>query len=203
MKQKFVNRAFQIINKDGHCSVADERKLRYGLEGLYLHITKIAVLIIITGCLGLWKEFFLLVIVYTTFRTFGFGIHAKTTFWCWMTTIPIYVLGSFFVKYGSVPMMYFYIIWAVCFIHFLLFAPADTPKRPLIRKHQRIRNRILICVTSIAYLIVINATQNTTLQNLVLYSMIVEMISIHPLTYLIFNTTYRNYKNYQKRLVEE
>ena len=94
MKKKFINYSINLID-------LDKKKLKYGLEGFYNLITKVVVLIILALILNLTKELFLLIIIYSLFRLYGFGIHAKKTWQCWLTTIPIYIGGCFFIKYIS------------------------------------------------------------------------------------------------------
>ena len=139
LKQKFIKNAMHLIIKKRNLTILEEKKLRYGLEAFYNLITKTIVLILLAIIFDFVFELVLLTIIYSTRRLYGFGIHAKTSLQCWFTTLPIYICGCLFIKYSVLPDVLIYIIWAIGFISFLLFAPADTPARPLIHKEKRIR----------------------------------------------------------------
>ena len=201
MKKKFINYSIKLIESKKDLSNLDKKKLKYGLEGFYNLITKVVVLIILALILNLTKELFLLIIIYSLFRLYGFGIHAKKTWQCWITTIPIYIGGCFFIKYISIPLPITYIIWFFGFISFLLFAPADTSSRPLIHKDKRIRAKILSLLIIIIFYIINYFYKSQILLNTTLYALIFESIVINPLTYKLFKAPYNNYKVYQKTTV--
>jgi len=201
MKQMFVDVSFRYINKDGHCDERSTRILKYGLEGLYSHLTKTSVLVALAIILGLWKEVLLSLLFFLLLRTFGFGIHAKTSLGCWLTTIPVYIGGAFFVKYATLPIQIVILIWIIGFLNILIYAPADTHKRPLIRKHQRIRNKVLCTIVAIVYGYCIIAFNSNILTNVILFALILQTICIHPLTYKLCKSPYDNYKTYKKKEV--
>ena len=69
--------------------------MRYGLEAFYNLITKTVVLIILAVIFNLVLELILLSLIYSTLRLYGFGLHAKTSLQCWITTLPIYLGVSY------------------------------------------------------------------------------------------------------------
>ena len=57
MKKLIINKCMELVttyNKD--LSQRDIDKIKYGLEGLYLTITKLIFIIIVSIILGIWKE---------------------------------------------------------------------------------------------------------------------------------------------------
>ena len=80
----------------------------------------------------------------------------------------------------------------------ILWSPADTPKKPLIRKAVRRKCKILSGVVVIIYAIIITTTKNNMLSNSITYALIIQSIFINPITYKITNTKFRNYKYYKK-----
>ena len=57
MKKLIINKCMELLttyNKD--LSQRDIDKIKYGLEGLYLTITKLIFIIIVSIILGIWKE---------------------------------------------------------------------------------------------------------------------------------------------------
>ncbi len=202
MKDVVVNNLLSIITNHKKCSKKDIVIYKYGLEGLYNLITKMIVVLILTLLLNTAKEFGLILLFYALLRTFGFGIHAESSLMCWATTLTIYVLGSLLVKEIILVKEFVLIIWTFAFISFLLWAPADTPKRPLIRKNQRIKQKIKVCIISLLYLLLIIFINNNTVINAISYALLIEMICVNPITYKLTKTRFNNYKYYKKGLNE-
>ncbi len=197
MKKKFISSSLEYIESKKTLTELDKKKLKYGLEGFYNLITKFIVLIIVAIVFDLMLELILLTVIYGLLRLYGFGIHAKKSWQCWVTTMPIYIGGCFLIKYVTIPIYIANIIWIFGIISFILFAPADTKSRPLIHKEKRIRAKILsILIIIILYIINIFLNNNIFL-NATLYSLILESIIINPLTYKLFKMPYNNYKTYQ------
>lgn len=78
----------------------------------------------------------------------------------------------------------------------ILFSPADTVKRPLIKKKKRIIFKILSIVVTIIYFVITLLIKNKLLINSMLFGLLVECILILPITYRIFKMPYKNYIKY-------
>lgn len=196
VKKKFIESSIQLIKRKKTISELEEKKLRYGLEGFYNLATKTVVLLILAIILDLIPELLLLTAIYSTLRMYGFGIHMKTSLQCWFTTVPIYIGGCLLIKYFVFTDSFNYLIWIFGFLSFLFFAPADTPARPLIRRNKRIRAKVLAMVIFVCYFVLFSFTNDTILSNTIVYAVIIESISINPLTYKLFHTSFNNYKKY-------
>ena len=83
---------------------------------------------------------------------------------------------------------------------FLIHAPSDTPKRPLIKKKKRIIYKVLTFIISIVYTICALKIDINYVHNAFLASMIIQSVLIHPLTYKIFKLPYNNYTPLQKTI---
>lgn len=201
VKKKFIESALTKIKQQKKLTSLEEKKLRYGLEAFYNLATKTIVLIILAIVFDLVIELLLLALVYSTLRLYGFGIHAKTSLQCWFTTIPIYMLGGLFIKYATITSNVIYIFWIISFLSFLLFAPADTPARPLIRKNKRIRAKILSVLILCIYFIIYTLNISSMFNNVIIYAICMELIVINPLTYKLTKTPFHNYKIYEKNMV--
>lgn len=200
MKKKVVNKLLTIITNNKECSEKDIKVYSYGLEALYNLFTKTFVILIITLLLNTAKEFGLILLFYVPLRTFGFGLHAESSLKCWVATLTIYVFGSLLVKEIIIVNEVALLIWTFAFISFLLWAPADTPKRPLIREKQRKKQKIKVCIITIIYLLLILFINSNTLINAISFSLLVQMICVNPITYKLTNTQFNNYKYYKKGL---
>lgn len=196
MKKEFIDKCCSFIAKHEECDELKMKKLSYGLEAIYNLLSKTIILFIVALILNVWKEYLLLIVVYSVVRMYSYGIHAKTTLMCWLTTTPIYIGGSLFIKYASIPISYIYAIWIFGFVSFLLWAPADTPAKPLIREKRRHIQKIKACTICILLLGVMIIYPNNHLSNAICYALVVQSICINPITYCITKTPYANYKTY-------
>ena len=196
MKKSFINHSIELISTYREISPLDEKKLRYGLEGFYNLFTKTIVMTILAIILHVVPEFILLILVYSSLRLYGFGIHMKTSLQCWFTTVPIYIGGCLLIKYVSFSPILNITVWIIGFLSFLLFAPADTPARPLIHKEKRVRAKVLSILILVCYLILFLFINNVKIQNLIIYAVLMESISINPVTYKLFHTEFNNYKQF-------
>lgn len=197
MKSSFIENSILTISKTRELTPLDEKKLRYGLEGFYNLFTKMIVMTILAILLDIILEYLLLILVYSTLRLYGFGIHMKTSLQCWFTTLPIYIGGCLLIKYGTFSPTISILIFVVGYLSFLFFAPADTPARPLIHKEKRIRAKILSLIILTCYLVLFLYVDSSIVSNTILYGIIMESVCINPLTYKIFHTPFNNYKNFK------
>ena len=198
MKKKVVDYLTNFIIRNKKCSEKDILVYRYGLEALYNQVTKTVVILIITIILKTYIEYFLLIVFYTFLRLFAFGIHANTSWGCWLTSGPIYIGGSYFIKYANYPKHIILIALTIFIIFAILWAPADTKKRPLIRKEQRKKLKIKSILVGIIYGILVFIVTNNKILNSICFSLVLESICICPLTYYITGNTFNNYITYNK-----
>ena len=80
----------------------------------------------------------------------------------------------------------------------ILFAPADTHKRPIINKKMREKLKIKALAVSLIYIGIVFVYKNEFVTNIILLAMIVQSIVINPITYKLFKLPYNNYKEYLK-----
>ena len=93
-----------------------------------------------------------------------------------------------------------YIALIVALISMILWAPADTPKKPLIRKENRKKCKIISIIVVIIYTIIIFTVNNTMITTSITYALIIQSIVINPLTYKTTKTQFNNYKYYKKKI---
>ncbi len=200
MKQKFVNSSINFITKYQECDDLKLKRLKYGLEGIYSLVVKLTVVLIIAILTKTIEETALLILFYAGIRTFSYGIHAKSNIACWITTLIMYNGFPYIISTITVPKLIGYIILAVALISMILWAPADTPKRPLIRKKHRLKCKILSCLIVLIYTIIFSFNNISIINNAMLFALIIQMLIINPLTYKITNTQFNNYKYYKKNI---
>ena len=200
MKKKIIKVLTDFIVNNKNCSEKDIKIYRYGIEALYNLLTKTIVMIILCSFFKTIKECLLLILTYTLLRSFAFGLHASDSLTCWITTIPIYVGGSILIKSLIIPKYIVAIIWIIYTIFVLLWAPADTKKRPLIREERRKKLKIEAMVVCIFYYIILFFTSNYLIINCIGFCMLLEATCICPLTYKITKHPFNNYLYYKGSL---
>ncbi len=200
MKEKFVESSINFISKYEECDDLKLKKLRYGLQGIYSLIVKLTAVIIISIITKTYKETLLFLLFYAGLRTFSYGMHAKSNIGCWVTTITIYNVIPFIIRNYSIPNIFSYIVLGIGLVSMILWAPADTPKKPLIRKKQRLLCKGVSITVVIIYIIIFLISNTTIVNNAIIYALIIQSIIINPITYKVTNTKFNNYKYYKKKL---
>lgn len=170
-------------------------EIRYGLEGIYLSITKLVVISIVSIILHLFNEMLIMLIAFNILRMSGFGIHAKKSIDCWISSTIMFIGLPYISKLLIIPLPIHIIVSVVLLILIILYAPADTYKRPLIKKKKRIIYKIITSINAII-LLIISFFTNSVITNLILFGILTEVILVNPLTYKLFNLPYKNYKTY-------
>lgn len=199
MKEKFVNSSIKFISKYQECDDLKLKKLNYGLQGIYSLIVKLTIVIIIAIITKTINQTLLFLLFYVGIRTYSFGWHAKTNIGCWISSITVYNIIPLLIKNYNVSNIIGYIILSIALISMILWSPADTPKRPLIRKEHRRKCKIITTSVIIIYFIIFTLTNYTLINNAIIYACLIQSIFINPLFYKITNTTFNNYKYYKKK----
>lgn len=197
IKNFIVNGSIDMIKGLEKYTEIELEEIKYGIESLYLAISKVVVILAISAILGLFKPALAFLILFNILRIPAFGLHASKSIWCWITSSISFIGIPFICINFKFPNLVIYIFTTLCLISFILFAPADTIKRPLINAKKRKRYKILSVLFSIIYIILIYTTKSVLLKNLLLFALIFETILILPITYKLFKLPYNNYKNYK------
>ena len=172
-------------------------EIRYGIETIYLTITKTIIVTIISLILGTFKELLLFILFYGLLRLVGFGLHAKKAWHCWVFSLLLFSLIPYLIKILIIPRIVYLIVFIICTILFIIYAPADTEKRPLIHKKKRIIYKVLTVIISIVYMILSYFTSRV-LSNSLMFACIMQVLMILPISYKLLGLKYDNYKSYRK-----
>ena len=198
MKKKFVNYCMSIIETNNkNLSNKEIDKMRYGLEGLYLTITKITVVFIISLLLGTFKETLILLLLFNVIRYTAFGVHAKRSLDCFISSTIFFVGFPLICINVIIPNYIKYILFIPIILLIGIYAPSDTQKRPLKNKKKREIYKILSVIITVVYIILSLVITNNTISNCFLFALIIQVIVILPITYKIFGVSYNNYKKYE------
>ena len=197
--KKVILKQIEKIVKQSNPNI-DEVKLEeimYGIESIYLTFEKIIIIIIISILLKIFKEVMIFMLIYNIIRFTAFGAHAKNSIVCLIIStitfigLPLLSINILIPNYIKI------IIGIICLIIFFLYAPADTEKRPIISKKRRLIYKISSIVLGIIYIILSIYIRNNFLNNVFIFSIILQSIMILPITYKLFGVSYNNYKNYK------
>lgn len=194
MKKLFLDSSIKIIKKYRDCTSEEMELIIYGLEGIYLTITKAIIIFGVAFLLGIFKEVIILLISYNVIRSQAFGIHASKSIYCLISSLATFIGGVYICKYLAIPLYLMVIISVICVILLFLYAPADTEKRPIVNKKKRFRFKFLSVLLGIIYTVLVVIYRD--ISNYLLVGMVIEVIMILPITYRLFNMSYDNYKNY-------
>ena len=185
-----------IKNKKKHLNSEQLEIIEYGLESIYLTITKIIIILLLAKILNIFKETILMIVFYNIIRLFVFGLHAKNSTACLITSLMLFIGGTYLAIYLNISLIIKEILSILCLILIIIYAPADTEKRPLINKKKRKRFKILSILTTIIIIFFITYLNNNILSNFMVIGLIEATIMILPITYKLYKLPYNNYKNY-------
>lgn len=200
MREKFTDNVLGYILKYYSYEEKNLDKLKYGLECFYSFITKLSLVLLMALILGTIKETFLLLSFYGLLRSFAFGIHASSSMRCWIITLPIYGLVPFLSKILVFSDTEVALILIITMISFILYAPADTHKRPIINSKKRAIGKMMTLFLFLIFQIIVLTTSNNLIINTILIALIIQAIVINPLFYKLFKMPYANYKTYVKKV---
>ena len=189
MKEKFLNDSVNLITRYNNTYTEDDiDKIKYGLEGLYLTVTKLIIIVLISIILGIFKELILVLIFFNIIRYPAFGVHADKSIICLITSTTMIIGLTFIMINTTLPITNKIVISILCFIDYLLFAPADTIKRPLTNAKKRKYRKIASCIALIFII------KDRLLSNIILTALVIEGILINPYMYKLLGMPYDNYK---------
>ena len=196
MKKIFLNMLMKNIDNNKYTK--DEIEIiKYGYESVYITITKILFIILISLLLNIFKEVIIFLLIFNVIRTFAFGLHATKSSICLVSSTLIFIGLSFILQYINLNSISKLLIGIILVIYIFIYSPADTYKRPIINKKRRQIFKYLSTFISIIYIVVSILTKNY-ISNCFLFSILLECIFISPITYRIFNLPYNNYLNYKE-----
>lgn len=194
MKERFLNSCINFITKYNDYTEKNIKKLRYGLEGLYLTITKCFIIFLISIFFNFFIELLIIVFLYNLLRFFGFGFHAEKSWQCLIISIILFDIIPFIILKLSFNLNIIIICSIVCLIGYLLWAPADTVKRPLKNKKKKLMQKICILLLGIIYMSI--AMYFDDFSEYFISAMIIELLLVSPLFYLITRQPFNNGKQY-------
>lgn len=171
-------------------------EIMYGVEGIYITITKAIIIFTIAIMTGIFKELLILLLMFNFIRLFAFGMHAPNGTICLIISTIIFIGCAYLSKVLVIPKNILYILYLIALIIISIYSPADTIKRPLIKRKKRIVFKILSILVTILFFISSLIIKNNLIINSMIIGLIIECVLILPITYKIFKLPYKNYLSY-------
>jgi accessory gene regulator B len=132
---------------------------------------------------------------------FAFGLHASKSYICLVFSGMIFIIAPFLASSLVLNTYIKLILWLLCLIMIILYAPADTHKRPLINTRKRLKFKSLSVLVGLIYGLLSLYLNNNFLSNCFLLSLMTEVLMIIPISYKLLKLPYKNYKNYTSRII--
>lgn len=197
MKKRFLNKIKDDIKKQ-YPNYSNDKidEIMYGIEGIYLSITKTIIIFLLAFLLDILKELVILLITFNIIRFFAFGMHANKSWICLIFSGSIFIGATYICKYTNINGNLLYLLYAIALIIISIYSPADTVKRPLIKKKKRIKFKILSISVVLIFFLISFIIKNKLIINCLILGLLIECILILPITYKIFKMPYKNYKTY-------
>ncbi|HIQ64385.1 MAG TPA: accessory gene regulator B family protein [Candidatus Faecenecus gallistercoris] len=191
MKEVFLKHSLQLITANREWDEESLEKIRYGLEGIYLTIVKLVILLALAIILNIERLFLINLVFFNILRFFAFGVHARNSTQCLITSTVMFIIFPILSTSIDFPLPVQIIIASICVLLFLLYAPADTHKRPQKNRKKRQTRKAFAVTIAIVYVLLIIMLKD--LSQIILCSLMTEAIMILPITYHILGVPYKNH----------
>ncbi len=196
MKNYILDKSITLINNKYNYDEIKLEEIRYGLEAIYLTITKAIVIFLLSYILNIFKELIIFLLLFNIIRFFSFGLHAKNSITCLIFSTITFISLPYFCIYLNINNTLKIILFILLIILIGYFSPADTEKRPIISKKRRLTYKIISTVITIIYFVTSLTIKNNFISNALLFSLIVQLFLINPISYKLFKVSYNNYLRY-------
>lgn len=173
------------------------KKIEYGISVFLYNLYKFPIVFFVAYLFGVLNLAIISFFVFAAVRMFAGGLHGRTSLECLIISTIAFVALPLLSKHVELNIYLKIIIIVVSFLLFVLYAPADTEAKPFISKSFRKKmKRNTLIVSSIMTLIGF-ILKDSTLSNIIFYSMFIEALNITPIAYKILKRGYRNYEKYE------
>lgn len=191
--QKIIN---FIINNNPKYDSEQLEIIKYGLESIYITVTKSIIIFFIAFLLGLVKELLIFMIFYNLIRMPAFGLHATKSSYCLISSTIIFIGSSLLANVIFFPIYIKVILNSLIILCVFNWAPADTYKRPIVSKKRREIYKTIATLIAITFSFTSILITNQFIANCLIIAPLIECFMISPYIYKLFKLPYNNYKNY-------
>lgn len=198
MKKFIINKCMDYIKKNTNYNNTKLSEIKYGLEAIYLTLSKLIVIFILSLILGIFKEMLIYMIIYNILRMPSFGLHATKSWICLLSSTILFIGITYLCIYLSIPIYIKIIIGILGMCFMFKNAPADTKKRPIVNKRRRKVYKIISTLLAIIFSCLSIIIKYNFISNCFLFALVMQNFMICPTVYKIFKLPYNNYITFLK-----
>lgn len=198
MKKYLIKKCIIFIKKYNNYNDEELEKIKYGLEGIYLTLSKFVLISIIALILGIFKEMIIFTFIYNILRMTSFGLHATKSWICLISSTLLFIGIPYLCILLTISINIKIIVSIVGIIFMFKNSPADTYKRPIVSKKRRNKFKFISSILTIIYAFISIYINNNFISNCILFSIILQNCMISPTIYKIFKLPYNNYIEFIK-----
>lgn len=198
MRKVIIDKLMKYITNRKELDEDSKAIIKYGLESIYILITKLTFIFIVAWILGIFKEMLIFLLLFNVIRTYAHGLHATKSYICLIVSTLCFIGLPYISKIITIPDMLKFIFGIILTLLIFKNSPADTHKRPIVSKKIRKKLKIKSTIVAIIFVVLSFFTDNF-ISNCLLLSLLLEVIFISPITYKIFKLPYNNYITYLEK----
>ena len=196
MRRKIVTLILRKIGEE--CPEYTEEQIavvKYGLESIYILVTKMTVLTLAALVMGVVKEYLIFLSFFGIIRSTAFGLHANKSWECYVSSFLLLVLPPWICLQFKMNVWIQLVLGTFAVGYIYKYAPSDTKNRPIISQKRRIVYKTISTLTALIYVIVSFYTP-PFYSNSLIAVLLIECLMISPEIYSVFHLPYANYRQY-------
>lgn len=176
-----IDKIVSILSKEANFEIGSDNYLfvSWGLKTIINFIVKTTLLIIFACLLGIFNEIVFYFIVLFVLRRVAFGTHLKNNFLCATVGFLYFFGGIFLAKTFILNNIVVNLIYLLCFVLNLFYAPAPSKDRLLGRIQTKQHKILTLCILVILF-IFLNMIKDNIYKNIIFIAVIIETITILP-----------------------
>lgn len=195
MRSIIINSTLSLIKKHNDISDVKLAEVKYGLECIYILLSKTFVIVLIAYLLGILEATLWVLLFTAIIRLFSFGVHSSKSWVCLVVSVFIYIVFPYLCTLIMFPASYIYIGGAVATFLIYIYSPADTKKRPIRSKKRRMVYKYTSTLIALVYYCFAIYYKNTIVSNYLITTLVLQSLFVLPVTYKAFKEPYANYRN--------
>lgn len=196
---KLVDRLDSYAKNEGK----DYLKLLYGMEVIVTNVFSLTILFVLSLILGTLIQSVAVLVGFNVIRRNASGAHAANSISCGLSSSVLFIIVPWLLRGYTIDNFVVAPVFCTIMTLLCLYAPADTESKPLVGKKKRARLRKHALIAGALLMAVTLLIGDNSLKTWFTLGAVYETISILPITYRVLNKKYRNYKYYEKPIVED
>lgn len=173
------------------------KKVEYGISVFLYNLYKFPIVFFVAYLFGVLNLAIISFFIFAAIRMFAGGLHGRTSLECLIISTITFVVLPLLSEHIVLNTYFKIVLTIVSLLLFVLYAPADTEAKPFISKSFRKRMKKNTLIVSFIMTVIGFVLKDSTLSNVIFYSMFIEALNITPIAYKLLKRGYRNYEKYE------